>query len=198
MSIKINITGCEINGGKVLTGMEIKGNPQVSVDVENSTIGKNAKVLNNVKLQNGSLKYTAKNVKIGENARVLDGRNIEDGETVVINQRDSYYSESHTQTTQRPQPAQSSQGKPSSAKTTKKESVLEKLARILGRKSAPVEVEIGEDSAKTQFGGTSKKFADSISGNGKYRKPEYSQVNDDDRNQDSSKDTRSTQKSEGR
>ena len=168
MAVKINISGLQMHGGELLSGMNVRGNSEVDIDIKNSSIGKNSQVLNDVKLQNGKLTYRADGVKVSENARIMNGRDIKDGETVVIEHKDTYY----TETTQRPQTTQRSQAKPSSIPKAKKESILEKLAKVFTKGSKTV-----EQSVRTSNNDSQVEFINMINGNGEYRKPEYSQVN---------------------
>lgn len=182
MAIKINISGVQMDGAELFNGVNIRGNSEVDIDIKNSSIGKNSQVLNDVKLQNGKLTYRANGVRIDENARVMNGREIKDGETVVINHKDSYY----TETTQRSQVQQKD-------KATKRASIIEMLARVFRRSSRTI-----EESVRTDNNDSRAEFVNMINGNGEYRKPEYSQITPADDRQDKAKEITRTQSQNGR
>ena len=186
MAIKINISGLQMDGGELLNGINVRGDSNVDIDIKDSRIGRNSKVLNNVKLQKGNLTYRASGVNIGENARVMNGKEIKAGETVEVTQKGSNY----TQTTQRAQPKQSA------TKTTQKKGFWKKLARTLGPKVS--QSETTETKTMSSSGDAHTKFANQISGDGEYRKTEYSQAQTTPYKQNMAKETLKTPKSNGR
>lgn len=170
MGVRISISGTEIGGNsKVFNNMKISG--EVDINIKDSNIKGNSKVLNDVSTE-GTLKYKASNVNIGGNATVMNNRKIEKGETVIIRQEGI----KHTETTQ------TVQHKTNNAKTAKKEGLLSKIARILRKEK------IESEEIETDYGKAHEEFSSQISGNGKYRNQQYSQVhnlsNDQDKNRE--------------
>lgn len=163
MGVRISIQGTEIGGNsKVLNNMNASG--KVDIDIKDSNIKGDSKVLNNVSTR-GTLEYRASNVNIGGNATVMNNRKIREGETVIIRQDGL----KHTETTQTAK-QKTSNPKTSNPKTTKKEGLLSKIAKILGKE------EIESEEIEIDYGKAQKEFANQISGNGKYRNQKYSQV----------------------
>lgn len=170
MGIRISISGTEIGeNSKVFNNMNANG--KVDIDIKDSNIKGDSKVLNNVSTR-GTLEYRARNVNIDGNATVMNNKKIREGETVVIRQDGL----KHTETTQ------TANQKTSNPKTTKKEGLLSKIARILGKE------EIESEEIEIDYGKAQKEFANQISGNGKYRNQKYSQVHNIGNAQDKTKE----------
>lgn len=191
MAIRINISDSTIENSEIMNRMTIGKNGNIDVDISDSSITGKSQVLNNISGE-GNFTYRAHNVKIGENTIVMNNRQLRDGETVVINHDGTDYSKNTIRRTQTSQPQRSI------TKTAKKESLLKKLARIFSGKRVSKDIETVEDIVKTYRQNDHEDFLDVISGNGEYRKPEYSQINSAPENQTDEKQATKNRSSNGR
>lgn len=85
MAIKINISGVSMRGNtELLNGLEIQGENNTDISVNQSAISGKSQILNDVNIsENSSADIEIENSEMKENARVLNGLEVENGQVNV-------------------------------------------------------------------------------------------------------------------
>lgn len=179
MGVKITITGVQASDGQILTGSVIKsehthiqikdlnmgkgakllngmsvGGEKASVDIEinGATMGRGSSMLNDTQVS-GELKVAASGLNVAEGATVMDGKIVGDGESVVVDWNGSNKDDDKIEVDNSP-------------KKSEKRGLLDIL---FGKR---------KEQEKKDRGYTKKEpsIQDRVSGNGRYRDPNYSQA----------------------